>query len=233
MWESSLDGKTLNFSLTGINNQNFIMQDKETNSWWQQISGQSIFGHFKGKQLKSVLHNEITFGTWKKEQPFGRVLKPSIQYKEKYAPPDWENRIAKLPTVTQNDPNDILKPRTIVVGIVINNIAKAYPLEILEKQSPIVDKIGDTPIIVVIGEDKKSIRAFERTLDGKELELFIKTDSPSFYLIDSQTASHWDFLGKAISGTLSGKQLKQVYILKDYWFDWKLYHPDTKLYQLQ
>lgn len=233
MWESSLDGKQLNFSLTGINNQNFIMQDKETNSWWQQISGQSIFGQFKGKQLKSILHDEITFGTWKKEKPFGRVLKPSIEYKEKYASPDWENQIAKLPTVTQTDPNDILKPRTLVLGIIINNIAKAYPLEVLEKQSPIVDKIGDTPIIIVMGEDKKSIRAFERTLDKTELELFRKTDSPSFCLVDSQTASQWDFLGKATSGTLVGKQLKQIYILKDYWFDWKLYHPDTKLYQLQ
>jgi len=29
---------------------------------------------------------------------------------------------------------------------------------------------------------------------------------------------------------LSGKQLKQVPVLYDYWFDWKNYHPKTDVY---
>ena len=109
---------------------------------------------------------------------------------------------------------------------------KAYPLEALEKQSVIIDKIGNVPIIIVMGEDKKSIRAFETKIDEKELEMFVKIDSIPIYLIDSQTTSQWDFTGKAVSGLMAGKQLKKVYLLKDYWFDWKLYHPNTKLYQL-
>jgi hypothetical protein len=31
---------------------------------------------------------------------------------------------------------------------------------------------------------------------------------------------------------LVGKQLKRIAVLKDYWFDWKLYHPDTSVYTL-
>jgi len=30
-----------------------------------------------------------------------------------------------------------------------------------------------------------------------------------------------------------GKQLKKVFVLEDYWFDWRLYHPDTRLYDLK
>lgn len=208
------------------------MQDEETSSWWQQITGEATFGQLKGKQLKSVLHDEITFGVWRKEQPNGRVLVPSTKYKSNYVSDDWETEIAKLPVVTQIDFNDVLQPRSIVLGIIVNNVAKAYSLEALEKQSAIVDKVGSMPIIIVMGEDKKSIRAFEMKVDGKELELFTKVNSESLYLIDSQTATQWDFTGKAVSGSMTGKELKKIYVLKDYWFDWKLYHPETKIYQL-
>ena len=39
MWASEIDGRKLTFHLAGINNQNFIMRDEETGSWWQQVTG--------------------------------------------------------------------------------------------------------------------------------------------------------------------------------------------------
>jgi hypothetical protein len=27
--------------------------------------------------------------------------------------------------------------------------------------------------------------------------------------------------------------LKKVFVLEDYWFDWHLYHPDTRIYDLK
>ena len=48
----------------------------------------------------------------------------------------------------------------------------------------------------------------------------------------AETGTVWDFSGKALSGTLAGKQLKRIPVLKDYWFDWKIYHPDTAVYAL-
>jgi len=65
----------------------------------------------------------------------------------------------------------------------------------------------------VAGDDKKSVRAFERLVDGRKLEFFSKQGSTSFLLVDAETGSGWDFTGKAISGPLSGKQLKKVPLL--------------------
>ena len=76
MWETTVNGRVLHFHLAGINNQNFIMRDDETGSWWQQITGEAIQGPLKGQYLRSVIHDELTFGLWKKENPQGRVLKP-------------------------------------------------------------------------------------------------------------------------------------------------------------
>ena len=51
-------------------------------------------------------------------------------------------------------------------------------------------------------------------------------------LIDAETGSTWNFEGKAVSGSLAGRQLKKVYVLEDFWFDWRLYHPDTAIYEI-
>ena len=79
MWKRQAAGRTLTFHLAGINNQNFIMKDEETGSWWQQVTGEAIFGPLKGQHLKPVFLDELTFGTWKREEPNGRVLRPDEQ----------------------------------------------------------------------------------------------------------------------------------------------------------
>jgi len=65
VWSSRLDGRTLHFHLAGINNQNFIMQDEETGSWWQQISGCALRGELKGRCLEPLAWDEVTLAVWK------------------------------------------------------------------------------------------------------------------------------------------------------------------------
>jgi hypothetical protein len=64
-----------------------------------------------------------------------------------------------------------------------------------------------------------------------DLELFLKPDNQPLRFVDGQTGSEWDFSGKAISGPLAGHKLNEIQILKDYWFDWKLYHPATSIFK--
>ena len=203
------------------------MRDEQTGSWWQQISGEAIQGKLKGQKLENVAMDEISFGVFKRENPNGRVLRPDG---EKLESADWENEVAKMPVKVSTKLDDAFEPRTLVVGVVVNNEAKAYPFSAIEKQSPILDTVGGKDIVIFLAEDKKSVRVFERELDGKTLEFFVKPNSNE--IVDAETGSVWDFSGKAISGELSGKELKKITILKDYWFDWKTYHTDTQLYNL-
>ncbi len=208
------------------------MRDDETGTWWQQVSGEALHGPLKGKKLNQVYNDELTFALWKSENKQGRVLKPDNRVKDKYEAANWEERYANLRVVTPLDPNDKLSPRTLIAGLEVNGKAAAYPVHALEKPRLILDNIGTTPIFVVLGDDNKSVRAFERTVDGRTLEFLVKPDTSPIQLIDAETASSWDFTGKAVSGPLAGKQLKKIIALKDYWFDWKIYHPDTKVYLL-
>jgi hypothetical protein len=208
------------------------MRDEETGSWWQQVSGEAIQGPLKDKRLNAVFWDELSFATWKREQPNGRVLLPDERVKANYEAANWEEEYAKYRVITPVNPADPVKPRALVIGIEVNGASKAYPAEMLQKQLLILDEVGGVPLFVVIGEDQKSARAFERRLDGRTLELFVKTEGESRQMIDAETGSVWDFQGKAISGALAGQQLKQITILKDYWFDWKIYHPKTTVYLL-
>jgi len=233
VWESSVDGRVLHFRLWGINNQNFIMRDEETGSWWQQVSGECIFGELKGRKLKLFDHDELTYATWQREGAGGRVLRPDPKHlaANHYESADWEQQMQRVPVATTlADPNEKLPARTLVVGVEAGGKSKAYPVDALAGQNPVLDRVGDAPVLVLLAEDGKSVRVFDRQLDGRTLEFFQRPDSRE--LIDAETGSVWDFTGTATSGALAGKRLARFQPVKDYWFDWRKYHPDTGVYLL-
>jgi hypothetical protein len=235
VWETTVDGRVLHFHLAGINNQNFIMKDEETGSWWQQVTGEAILGPLKGHHLKTVPHDEISFAIWKSEKPDGRVLRPDarVEAKNEYAPANWEERMNRVPVPAQAKKSDQgLEPRTLVVGVSLNGSAKAYPLTTIQKQSPIIDSIGGVSLVIVLGEDNRSVRAFERNVDGRKIEFFAKPGTLPLQLIDAETGSLWNFSGRATAGPLAGRQLKNIPVLEDYWFDWKIYNPNSGVYQI-
>jgi hypothetical protein len=280
----------LHFYLAGINNQNFLMRDKETGTWWQQITGKAIYGPLNGATLALVLSDELTFGEWTAEVSDGKVLAPVAKFAKEYDS-NWEPGVAKLPVVI-SFPGTELKSRDVVVGLEVGGASRAYPWDTLVKQSPVVDRVNGTPLLVAVGPDGKSFRVFVSRIDGKEAEFFLKgeteadakteatetkpaapapakTDTPavappvaaviakasdpkldataaksgaaspatpsaplkSWILLDTTTASEWNFQGCAISGPSIGKCLDRVPALKDYWFDWRNYHPDTTVYK--
>jgi Protein of unknown function (DUF3179) len=240
-----VNGRVLHFYLAGINNQNFLMRDKETGSWWQQITGKAIYGPLRGSALELVLSDELTFGDWRAEAPGGEVLAPVAKYTKEYDS-NWEPEIAKLPVVI-SFPGTELKSRDVVIGLTVNGAARAYPWETFAKQSPVLDRVNGTPLLLVLGPDGKSFRVFASRIDGRDAEFFLPTkvatnapagdasasltDKQEWTLLDATTASQWNFQGCAISGPAQGKCLDRVPALKDYWFDWRNYHPDTTIYK--
>jgi len=287
VWTRTVNGRALHFYLAGINNQNFLMRDKETGTWWQQITGKAIYGPLKGSALKLVLSDELTFGEWKSEVSDGQVLAEVAKYAKEYDS-NWEPETAKYPVVI-SFPGTELKSRDVVVGLEMTGPARAYPWDTLVKQSPVVDRVNGTPLLVAVGPDGKSFRVFISRIDGKDAEFFLKgetegqpatqpvaqtkpetpvaakpeapaetKDAPAatasaeakpdastapkptapatpkpWILLDTTTASEWNFQGCAISGPSLGKCLDRVPALKDYWFDWRNYHPDTTIYKRQ
>lgn len=244
-----MQGRVLTFRLIGINNQNFLMEDRETGSWWQQVSGAAISGPLKGQHLDPVIHDEVTYGLWCREHPAGRVL--ALNAEDDQIRPEWESRTATLPTVvapTGVAPTvvapavvastvvparrgDALEPRAVIVGVTVDGEAKAYPQALLRRTRAVMDRVGSTPVAVLMGADDNSTRIFDRRLDGRELELLARPGSSPAVFVDAETGSEWGISGTAQSGPLAGRTLRRLPQLTDYWFDWQLYHPDTRVYR--
>lgn len=231
MWRAEIEGRKLSFHLSGINNQNFLMQDEQTGSWWQQVTGEAVFGPLKGRRLELIFHDEISFGLWKNEHPRGRVLRPDDSAPWREFSHDWEAETAELPVVTPAAPGDPLPPRELIAGVSLRDQAKAYPVSLLRRQSPVLDTLAGTPLLLIVGEDGRSVRAFERVIDGREIQLFARPGGPPLRLVDAETGSEWTFAGEAVSGPLTGKKMPRVYVLLDYWFDWTAYHPQTSIFR--
>ena len=224
-----MDGRELHFHLAGINNQNFLMRDEETGTWWQQVTGKAISGPLKGRTLGAVLSDELTFGLWKQQFPAGQVLAPVAAYESKYES-DWEPKVAKLPTVI-DFPEPGMQSRSVVYGIAIDGDSRAYPEKAIAPGSPVQDRLHGSPLLIAVGPDNRSVRAFVSQLDGSDLEFFQKTGDKPWSLIDSASGSEWNFDGCAVSGPAQGKCLARVSLLKDYWFDWRNYHPHTTVFR--
>jgi hypothetical protein len=228
VWKREIDGKVLTFRLSGINNQNFLMQDQETGSFWQQISGKAISGPMRGKQLELVHCDELTFDLWRRENPSGTVLRPVAEFRKYYSPKDWDVKMKRQKTVVDTAKTGI-KPRELMFGVKIGETARAYPVDRVLKEKLIQDRVGETPVILVVGPDEKSVRVFASPpANDFYRDAKIAEDT---LLMDSATGSRWNFKGCAVSGPSAGQCLKPVTALKDYWFDWQLYNPKTTVFK--
>jgi hypothetical protein len=90
-----------------------------------------------------------------------------------------------------------------------------------------------------MGPDGESIRIFRSQWNGSDIDLYrdasVDNDSANkekasdWKLVDSQ-GNTWNFAGCATSGPATGACLEKIQFLKDYWFDWKNYNPQTTVY---
>src|ERR1700733_8884425 len=167
VWSRVMNGKTLHFRLAGINNGNALLRDEETSSIWQQSTGEAIFGPLKGRQLAMVPSDELSFALWRKEQPQGQVLKPDTPYVAEYDPKDWERHVAATRTVVDTSRSGI-GPHQLMIGVTVAGQSKAYPIEAILAAKLIQDRIEGSPVVIVVGPDGASIRAFENSAAGAD-----------------------------------------------------------------
>ncbi len=225
MWKRTAQGRELHFYLAGINNQNFLMRDHETGSWWQQVTGRAIVGPMAGTALELEGNDELSFGLWKSEQPNGLVLAPVAGHEKDYDE-NWEKEVASY-SVPVSFSGQGMRDRDVVLGVEMNGEARAFPIARVQEPSPVMDKAGGVPLVLVTATDGVSVRVFRAEVQGTDLELY--RDPQSDALVDTH-GNTWNFAGCAVSGPAAGQCLVKVNFLKDFWFDRKNYHPQTTVY---
>ena len=77
VFDRLLGERTLDFGTTGkLRNSDLVMYDRQTETWWQQFSGEAIVGGLVGKTLKMLPSRVVSFAEFKSRYPEGQVLVP-------------------------------------------------------------------------------------------------------------------------------------------------------------
>lgn len=119
-----------------------------------------------------------------------------------------------------------------VIGVYVNGIAKAYPIKIMNYHEIVNDRFGKESVAVTYSPLCANAMAFSAQLNGKRQTFGVSgllyNNNLLFY--DWETESLWSqLLGKAVTGTASGKKLLQVATQTTTWGAWKKRHPNTRV----
>jgi hypothetical protein len=77
VFERRVVNLTLEFGTTGkLRNSDLVMYDRQTESWWQQFTGEAIVGQLTGQSLRLLPARLESFALFKERHPQGQVLTP-------------------------------------------------------------------------------------------------------------------------------------------------------------
>ncbi|MCB0637240.1 MAG: DUF3179 domain-containing protein, partial [Lewinella sp.] len=121
----------------------------------------------------------------------------------------------------------------IVIGLVHNGVAKAYPLRILNYHEVVNDEFDGEAVAVTYSPLCGSAMAFATDKgDYERWQLAVSgllyNNNPLFF--DRKTESLWSQLSaEAVSGPVAGASLDQLPVLRTTWAEWRAQHPETLL----
>jgi hypothetical protein len=116
-----------------------------------------------------------------------------------------------------------------IVGIEAGGAHRAYPLAALAKERVINDQLGSEPLLVVYVPESDTVTAFSRRVGAGTLTFEARGDSRE--LVDAETGSRWNSYGECLAGELRSSTLKVIVGVRQFWWAWAAFHPDTDIYK--
>ncbi|PWT75630.1 MAG: hypothetical protein C5B59_08395 [Bacteroidetes bacterium] len=99
----------------------------------------------------------------------------------------------------------------LIIGVVIEGKAKAYPIQLIGYHHQVMDTIGKTPVMVTYCTVCRSARVYSPVVNGRpETFRLVGMDHYNAVFEDATTKSWWQqATGTAITGPLKGYSLKE------------------------
>ena len=230
MYSREVGDQTLSFGVSGKLIRNvLVMYDRETDSLWPQLLGEAIEGPLTGERLEFLPAIHTTWAEWSEQHPNTVALRKGYYgAQDQY---DGYYQSSRTGVIAETYQDNRLYAKEFVVGVQLGGDTAAYPYSVLNTEPVVNDVIGNTPVVVVFDAGSGTGTVFDSRVNGETLT-FIHVDSDTF--VDDQTQSTWNmFTGDAIDGELVGTQLTSIKATRTFWFGWKDWFPDTKLYGVE
>ena len=228
-------GRELTFGVSGKLIMNaLVMYDRQTDSLWSQFLGFAVKGPLEGTPLL----------------PLGSTLVSWSELARRCTPTRWCSIRAECAAATaitatissgsagvigETNADDRLGRKEFVLGLQLDDRARAYPFRYLNDRPLLNDRLGDTDLLVAFDRDDGAGLIFDRRLGGRTLTFALaegQGPGSGLLLEDEQTSTLWSGLtGEAISGPLAGERLRQLPSFAVFWFAWTDFFPGAEIFE--
>lgn len=241
--------QTLDFEVSGmLRNSDMIMFDTQTETWWQQLTGEGIAGKLNGIELKLIPSVVLSVSDFFESYPQGKILsKEDTGVNPKSY---GQNPYVGYDALHGNPYGGFIKPEKLtrklpnmerVVGLNINGKQKIYPFAELKKSKAVNDEFEDRKMVVFYKSGTVSVLDSYKIADSKEVGTatiykpivagqLLTFKEKKGYFHDTQTGSKWDITGKCLSGKYEGKQLEIEPHGIHLAFAWLSFYPNSEIY---
>ena len=244
VFERTLEGAVHDFGVSGnLRKSDLIMWDRQTQTWWQQITGKGIVGSLAGMQLKFLNAPIVSWEDFKAANPDGVALSRQTGFGRSYArtPYAGYDRADNPPFLYDGVVDGRLLPKERVAAIAIGDVDAAFPFSVLEKEGAVNHTVNGQDLTVFFRPGAVSVfdnlltgepdevgatGVFDANLDGRKLTFRAEGDG----FVDDETGSVWNILGEAVDGPLAGRKLTPIVHANHFWFAWGAFKPDTLIY---
>lgn len=251
-FDRRLNGETLDFGVSGnLRHSDLVMWDRQTESWWQQLTGEGIVGRYAGYRLTMLPAPLVSWRDFKAAYPDGDALSRDTGHARDYGRNPYAGYDApgQQPFLFAGQPDDRRPAMERVAALILDGQPLAFPFPILARERAINYAANGRRIAVLFqpgaasaldrpriadSRDVGATGVFDAVLDGQTLTFQYQEsvtggiDNGGF--VDEQTGSVWNILGQAIAGPLTGQSLTPIVHGSHFWFAWAAFAPQTQIY---
>jgi hypothetical protein len=243
VFDRHVGGRTLTFGTTGnLRRSDLVMWDRQTESWWQQLSAEAVVGELTGTNLKVLPSQTLSWADFKRIHPSGDVLSRDTGVARDYGsnPYVGYDQPDSEPFLFDGETDDRLPPKERVVAIFAEDETVVVPFSRLEREPVVETEAGGRPVVVFYkrgvvsaldapvidgSRDVGTAAAFDPRLDGRRLSFERRGGG----FVDRETGSGWDIAGRAVAGELAGERLEPVRHDQQFWFALAAFVPDARI----
>ncbi|MYB85238.1 MAG: DUF3179 domain-containing protein [Chloroflexi bacterium] len=243
VFDRTLDGTIYDFGVSGnLRNSDLVMWDRQTQSWWQQLTGEGIAGELAGAQLRFLPAQIVSWAAFRDGYADGLVLdRPGFSRSYGRNPYPYYDNLDSYPFLFYGEADPRLPPKERVAAVEISGDAAAFPYSVLATKRVVHSEVGGEDLVVFFefgtgtalgsgtiagAADVGATGVFRPVLDGDRLTFAFDGDG----ITDEGTGSRWNVLGRAVSGPLAGRQLERLNAQDHLWFAWAAFKPHTTVY---
>jgi hypothetical protein len=220
------------------------MYDRQTESWWQQATGEGIVGTYAGRRLSFVPAPVLSWREVKSQLSEARVLSRETGHRRPYGQnpyQGYDRGRGPIAAFFQGKKDDRLPAMERVVSLEGGERPKAIPFSVMRERK-VLEVMRDGERLVVFwtsgtssaldaervawGRDVGSTAVFSSRVNGRTLTFEPHGDDR---FRDQETGSIWTLTGDAVQGPLVGERLDPVPHGNHFWFAWVVFRPDTEI----